>query len=210
MFRHLFRRYYAFRYDSLVCSADRAGLAEHRHDLLRLATGRTIEIGAATGLNIRHLPPTVKDLVLADPDRHMLRQLIKRTTRVWPEARALYAAAEHLPFADATFDTAVVIFTLCCVRDQRQALQEIARILAPGGRMLFIEHVRSADPGVMALQDRIPFPYSYIGCHPNRDTLAKIRSSPLVVESLRRGEVPLAPEIERPMITGVARKPRFG
>lgn len=207
MFRRLFRRYYAFRYDSLICPAERAGLADWRHDLLRRATGRTIEIGAATGLNIRHLPAAVNDLVLADPDRHMLRQLVRRTARVWPQARALYAVAEHLPFADSTFETAVVIFTLCCVRDQRQALKEIARVLAPGGQMLFIEHVRSADPDIMARQDKIPFPYSYIGCHPNRDTLARIRSSPLVVESVRTGDVPMAPEIERPMITGVARKP---
>jgi hypothetical protein len=82
-----------------------------------------------------------------------------------------------------------------------------ARILVPGGRLLFLEHVRSADPGIAAKQDRRPFPYPLIGCHPNRDTLREIEASPLTVESVRTGELPKAPKIERPMIAGAARRP---
>ena len=117
------------------------------------------------------------------------------------------AEAEQLPFADGSFDTAVVVFLLCSVRDQRQALREIARILVPGGRMLFMEHVRSANPDVGARQDRAPLPYSLIGCRPNLDTLAQIKSSPLDLDYVRDDEVPGAPEIERPMIRGAARRP---
>jgi len=93
------------------------------------------------------------------------------------------------------------------LRQQRQAaLSEITRVLAPGGRLLFLEHVRSADPRVAARQDKMPFPYPVIGCHPNRDTLAEIKASPLAVESVREGELPKAPQIERPMIVGTARR----
>lgn len=206
MLQGCFRRYYARRYDSMARSGERAGLAARRHELLASAGGATVEVGAATGLNIRHFSRLVSQLVLVEPDRHMLRQLSRRVGRIWPAAVVVRAVAEQLPFADATFDTAVVVFLLCSVADQQAALREIARVLVPGGRMLFMEHVRSADPEVVAIQDKIPFPYSAIGCRPNRDTLAQIRSSAFVVETVSEDEVPGAPEIERPMIIGVARR----
>ncbi len=207
MWRELYQRYYAFRYDSMIAGAEVAGLSSYRHDLLCGATGVTVEIGAATGLNIRHFPTTVSRLLMVEPDRHMLRQLARRIARLSSDAKPLRAVAEHLPFPDAVADTVAVIFTLCSVSDQKTALREIARILVPGGRLLFLEHVRSADPDVEAAQDKIPFPYSHIGCHPNRDTLAEIRTSPLQLEIWDKGEVPCAPDIERPMIVGTARKP---
>ena len=76
----------------------------------------------------------------------------------------------------------------------------------PGGRLLFLEHVRSGDPRVAAQQDKISFPYSLIGCHPNRDTLQEIKASELTLESVREGEIPKAPKVERPMIVGTARR----
>ena len=101
----------------------------------------------------------------------------------------------------------MVTFTLCSVPDEQAALSEITRVLTPGGRLLFLEHVRSADAGIAARQDKLPFPYPLIGCHPNRDTLQEIKASPLTVESVRNGELPKAPKIERPMIVGAARRP---
>jgi SAM-dependent methyltransferase len=100
----------------------------------------------------------------------------------------------------------VVTFALCSVPDEQAALREITRVLAPGGRLLFLEHVRSADPRIAAKQDKAPFPYPLIGCHPNRDTLREIKASPLALESVRAGELPKTPEIERPMIVGTARR----
>jgi SAM-dependent methyltransferase len=206
VFKRWFRCYYALRYDSVARSAERAGLAARRHALLKSAEGATIEIGAATGLNVRHIPRFVNRLVLVEPDRHMSRQLVRRKLRIWPTAGVVRAIAEDLPFADASFDTAIVVFLLCSVHDPQAVLREIARILVPGGRLLFMEHVRSSDPEVVAIQDKIPFPYRLIGCHPNRETLAEIVSSPFIVERVSRDEVPGAPAIERPMIVGLARK----
>ena len=117
----------------------------------------------------------------------------------------LDAAAAQLPFPDASFDTAVVTFVLCSVPDPDAALTEIARVLRPGGRLLFAEHVRSEDPALAARQDHRPLTYKLIGCHPNRATLDTITSSPLRVEDVRHGEVPKVPAIERPMIIGTAR-----
>jgi ubiquinone/menaquinone biosynthesis C-methylase UbiE len=201
----LFLRLYAATYDLFNKPAERAGLRQQRHDLIAQATGATIEIGAGTGLNLPHYPPAVTRLVLIEPDPHMRRRLRKRASRLERDAEILDATADQLPFPDASFDTAVVTFTLCSVPDEQAALSEITRVLVPGGRLLFFEHVRSADPRIAAKQDKIPFPYPLIGCRPNRDTLREIEASPLAVESVRDGELPKAPEIERPMIVGWAR-----
>ena len=207
MLRRLFSWCYAGTYDLFNGPAERAGLREQRHDLLTQATGATIEIGAGTGLNLPHYPPAVTRLALIEPDPHMSQRLRRRAARSGRDAEIGSATADRLPFPDASFDTAVVTFTLCSVPDEQVALREITRVLAPGGRLLFLEHVRSADPHIAAKQDKAPFPYPLIGCHPNRDTLREIRASPLAVESIRAGELPKTPEIERPMIMGTARRP---
>jgi ubiquinone/menaquinone biosynthesis C-methylase UbiE len=205
--KRLFSWRYAGTYDLFNGPAERAGLREQRHDLLTEATGATIEIGAGTGLNLAHYPPAVTRLALIEPDPHMSRRLRRRAARSGRDAEIGSATADRLPFPDASFDTAVVTFTLCSVPDEQVALREITRVLAPGGRLLFLEHVRSADPHIAAKQDKAPFPYPLIGCHPNRDTLREIKASPLAVESVRAGELPKTPEIERPMIMGTARRP---
>jgi ubiquinone/menaquinone biosynthesis C-methylase UbiE len=207
MLKRLFQRFYAATYDLISGPAERAGLRQQRHDLLAQATGATIEIGAGTGLNVPHYPAPVTRLTLVEPDPHMARRLRRRAARSGREVEIINATAGQLPLPDASFDTAVVTFALCSVPDEQAALGEITRVLAPGGRLLFLEHVRSADPGIAAKQDAIPFPYPLIGCHPNRDTLREIEASPLAVESVRRGELPKAPRIERPMIVGIARRP---
>ena len=207
MLKRLFSWCYAATYDLFNGPAERAGLREQRHDLLTQATGATIEIGAGTGLNLPHYPPAVTRLALIEPDPHMSRRLRRRAARPGRDVEIRSASADRLPFPDASFDTAVVSFTLCSVPDEQAALREITRVLVPGGQLLFLEHVRSADPRIAAKQDKVPFPYPLIGCHPNRDTLREIKASPLAVESVRAGELPKAPKIERPMIVGTARRP---
>ena len=207
MLKRLFLRCYAAMYDLLNGPTERAGLRQQRHDLLAQAAGATIEVGAGTGLNLPHYPTAVTRLALIEPDPYMARRLRRRAARLGLDAQIIDATSDQLPFPDASFDTAVVTFALCSVPDEQAALSEITRVLAPGGRLLFLEHVRSADPRIAARQDKRPFPYPLIGCHPNRDTLREIKASPLTLESVRSGEVVKAPKIERPMIVGAARRP---
>jgi ubiquinone/menaquinone biosynthesis C-methylase UbiE len=200
------RRLFAALYDTVGKGSEEAGLREERRQLLAGTEGATIEIGAGTGLNVEHYPEAVARLVLTEPDRHMRVRLQKRVDALGRAAEVIDAPAEHLPFPDETFDTAVVTLVLCSVPDQQSALAEIARVLKPNGQLLFLEHVRSGDPKVAKRQDRIrPF-YNLVGCNPNRDTLAAIESSPFTVESVEHGEVPKAPQFERPMIVGTARR----
>lgn len=200
------RRLFAALYDTVSKGSEEAGLRAERKRLLADAEGATLEIGAGTGLNLEHFPEAVTRLVLVEPDRHMRRRLDRRLEALGREAEIVDASVEELPFPEATFDTAVVTYVLCSVPDQEEALTEIARVLKPNGRFLFLEHVRSADPKAARRQDRIRPLYNLVGCNPNRDTLARIAASPLTVEAVKHGEVPKAPKVERPMIVGTARR----
>jgi ubiquinone/menaquinone biosynthesis C-methylase UbiE len=200
------RRVFAALYDTFNKGSEAAGMRDERRQLLAGTEGATIEIGAGTGLNLEHYPEAVTRLVLAEPDRHMRRRLRRRVDALDRAAEVIDASAERLPFPDATFDTAVVTLVLCSVPNQEAALAEIARVLKPNGRLLFIEHVRSGDPKLAQRQDRIRPLYNLAGCNPNRETLAAIEASALSVESVRHGEVPKVPKVERPMIVGTARR----
>jgi ubiquinone/menaquinone biosynthesis C-methylase UbiE len=202
----MLRRLFAAMYEKVGKGSEDAGLREERRLLLAEADGATIEIGAGTGLNVPLYPDRVTRLVLTEPDRHMRARLVGRVAEARPSAEVVDAPAERLPFPDASFDTAVATLVLCSVPDQQSALQEIARVLKPGGRLLFLEHVRSDDAKVARSQDRIRPVYNLFGCNPNRSTLAAIESSAFTVEDVRHGEVPKAPRFERPMIVGIARR----
>jgi ubiquinone/menaquinone biosynthesis C-methylase UbiE len=202
----MLRRLFAAMYDTVGKGSEEAGLREERRALVAQAEGATIELGAGTGLNLPHYPDAVTRLVLTEPDRHMRARLGRRVAALSASAEVVDASAEDLPFPDATFDTAVVTLVLCSVPDQQAALKEVARVLKPDGKLLFLEHVRSDDAKVAKWQDRIRPIYNLVGCNPNRETLAAIEASPFAVESVKHGEVPKAPRFERPMIAGVARR----
>jgi ubiquinone/menaquinone biosynthesis C-methylase UbiE len=200
------RRLFAAFYDRVSKGSEEAGLREERRQLLAAAAGATLEIGAGTGLNLEHYPEAVTRLVLTEPDEHMRRRLARRVSEVRPSTEIVAAGVEGLPFPDGTFDTVVVTFVLCSVPQQEAALAEVTRALKPGGRLLFLEHVRSDDEKLAKWQDRITPLYNIVGCNPNRDTLAAIEASALAVETVKHGEVPKAPKVERPLITGTARR----
>jgi ubiquinone/menaquinone biosynthesis C-methylase UbiE len=196
-------RVFAFGYDRFLSTAEKAGLRHMRRELLSEASGRTLEVGAGTGLNADLYPPAVTELVLSEPDRFMSSKLRSKH----PHAEVVDAPAERLPFEDDSFDTVTVTLVLCTVPDPPAALREIARVLRPGGRLLFLEHVRAEDPGLARWQDRLHGPWYLFGdgCHCNRDTLATLEASPLTVERAERGRLPKAAPIVRPLLRGAAR-----
>src|SRR3954452_11207404 len=200
------RRLFAAFYDRVSKGSEEAGLREERRQLLGAAEGATLEIGAGTGLNLEHYPAAVTRLVLAEPDEHMRRRLARRVAEVSPSSEIVDESAERLPFPDGSFDTVIVTFVLCSVPQQEAALAEVTRVLKPGGRLLFLEHVRSDEEQVAKWQDRMRPLYNVVGCNPNRDTLAAIDASALTVETVKHGEIPKAPRVERPLIVGSARR----
>lgn len=208
-------RLFAAVYDRGLAASEDAGLREMRRSLLGEAKGRVVELGAGTGLNLDLYPDTVTDLTLTEPGPHMARQLRARVAEEQSgggAGRAISVAeapAERLPLEDASADTVVATLVLCTIPDPAAALAEAARVLRPGGQLLFIEHVRATDPGSARWQDRLEKPWRFAadGCHCNRDTVATITASPLEIEDLEHGALPKAPPIVRPLIRGRALRP---
>jgi ubiquinone/menaquinone biosynthesis C-methylase UbiE len=198
-------RAFAALYDRGLKATEEGGLRQMRRELLSQASGRTIDLGAGTGVNLDLFPDAVSDLVMAEPDPHMLKQLrAKATGRGGVEI--VGASAQELPFADDSFDTAVFTLVLCTVPNPVAALSEAARVLKPGGKLLFIEHVRADEAGLVGWQDRLEKPWRFLadGCYCNRDTVATIEASPLSLVQVEQGRLPKAPPIVRPLVSGIA------
>jgi ubiquinone/menaquinone biosynthesis C-methylase UbiE len=194
----------------MAAVGERAGMADIRADLLREAAGRTLEIGAGTGLNLRHYTDAVTELVVTEPDPFMATRLRNRLAAEPPkpaEARVVEAPAEQLPFEDGSFDTVVSTLVLCSVNAPDRAVAEIVRVLNPAGRLLCVEHVRSPDNRRLAAwQDRLERPWGWMsgGCHPNRDTVAALGAAGLETGGLVRDGLPKVPPLVKPLVRGAA------
>jgi ubiquinone/menaquinone biosynthesis C-methylase UbiE len=192
-------------YDRMMRGGEDAGMREWRQGLVADATGRVLEIGAGTGLNLPHYDGSVESLVLTEPQAPMVRRLQRAAHEHAPQAQVLRAPAEDLPFEDDSFDTVVTTLVLCGVDDQPRAVREARRVLRPGGRLLFIEHVRADDADFARLQDRMNWLNRIVvGCDCNRPTLATIEAEGFTVSRLEHVTMPKAPKFVRPVIVGAA------
>jgi len=199
---------FAWGYAKLGPRMDRRGTAERRRELLSRATGLTVEVGAGTGLNLRYYPSTVSEVLAVEPDRYMFRHLVAAMPDASVPVRLKRAAAEALPVEGASADTVVMSLVLCSVTDADAALAEASRILKPGGRLLFFEHVRSEDSRLRRRQDRYERPWGWFGggCHPDRDTLGAICAAGFDVRDVERFDEPGA-MLAKPHILGWAVRP---
>jgi ubiquinone/menaquinone biosynthesis C-methylase UbiE len=199
-------------YDRMMAGTERAGLGEMRRQLLASASGRVLELGSGTGHNLQYYTDAVTELVMTEPEPNMARQLRERISRE-PHAvgkvTVMETSAEDLPFDDASFDVVVATLVLCTIPNPLRALTEARRVLVEGGRLLYLEHVRSNRPGLARWQDRLERPWGFFagGCHPNRDTGQVLADAGFWIDSLEDLKLPKSPPIARPMIRGVARRP---
>lgn len=200
--------FFALTYDRQMAGTERAGLAEFRAQLLAGAAGQVLEIGGGTGLNLPHYGPAVESLTITEPQPAMLRRLQNKAHEQAPAAQLLRAPAEDLPFEDGTFDVAVSTLVLCGVDDQPRALRELRRVLRPGGQFLFLEHLRSDDPRLARLQDRINWLNRLlVCCDCNRPTLNSIQEAGFAIAQLEHMALPKAPKFVGPAIMGSATTP---
>jgi ubiquinone/menaquinone biosynthesis C-methylase UbiE len=198
---------FAMTYDRQIAKAEEAGLRAMRQRLLASAAGQVLEIGAGTGANLPCYGREVEHLTVTEPRVPMVRRLEGRVRDRGSAAKVLRAPAEDLPFDNDTFDVAVSTLVLCGVDDQPRALRELRRVLRPGGRLLFLEHVRSDDPARARLQDRMNWLNRIVVmCDCNRPTLDTIRRAGFTVTSLEHTALPKAPKFVSPAIIGVATK----
>ena len=142
---------------------------------------------------------------MTGPEIPMLRRVQRKVREQAVEATVLCAPAEDLPFEDAAFDAAVSTLVLCGVDDQPRAVRELRRVLRPGGRLLFIEHVRSADPKLAGKQDRMNGINRFmVGCECNRPTLSTIEAGGLDITRIEHTTAQKIPKWASPFIVGSA------
>ena len=205
------RAHAAVTLNLLYPRSERAGLAAPRRALLAQAEGTTFElVGAGAGVNLPSYPANVSEVVLVEQRSHLARRLQRDASAAARPVRLARLADGRLPVEAERFDTAVCTLALCLVADLPAMLEDIARALRPGGRLLFLEHVRAPSPRLARWQDRLERPWRYlaIDCHCNRDTLAAIAASPLEVEGVEHDELHKLGPLVRPLIAGTARRPR--
>lgn len=198
-------RVMALLYDPFVWLGEAVGMRRRRRALVSEARGFVVEIGAGTGLNARHYPDSVVELVLTEPEPGMRHKLARRIERVSRPTRICDAPATALPFPDGSVDTVVSTLVLCTVPDPAAALREIARVLRPGGQLLFIEHIRASSRFLAARQDLLLRPWRGFagGCICNRPTLELMRACGFTVsadQAVWRG----MPAIVHPLAIGRA------
>jgi ubiquinone/menaquinone biosynthesis C-methylase UbiE len=195
---------FATLYDPINASMERRWMGGRRRRLLAGARGAVLEIGGGTGANLAHYR-YVDRVVVAEPDPFMRRRLDQKVSDARVPVEVSSARAEELPFPDGSFDTVVSTLVLCTVPDQEAALDEVRRVLCPGGRLLFIEHVRAAGSAAR-WQDRLgPLWGRLFGsCHLDRDTIATIEEAGFEIETFESFHPPIAFSRLTPHVQGSA------
>ncbi len=179
-------------------------LDPYRQRAIAGAHGRTLEIGAGSGLNFPLYSAHVSLVCAIDPSAELLK-MAKKRAQATPSIVLVRATAEHLPFGDRSFDTIVTTWTLCTIPDVSGALHEMHRVLKPDGRLLFVEHGLAPEHGVARWQDWLTPCWKHVGggCHLNRKMDDLIRAAGFGVEHLRTGYMS-GPRILTYMYEGVA------
>jgi ubiquinone/menaquinone biosynthesis C-methylase UbiE len=204
----IFERFYGW----ISPRMDQGGVLAHRRRLLAGLSGRVIEVGSGNGLNFAHYPFEVSRVLAVEPSPHLRKLARDNAERALVPVYVADGDAEHLPADDEMFEAAVVSLVLCSVPDQRKALREIHRVLRPGGRLHFYEHVRGdtvALQRVQRLMDATIWPLLAGGCHTARDTSAAITNAGFEMQRVDRLRFPdsVVSMPSSPHILGVAVRP---
>lgn len=151
-------------------SMGQAGFIPLRQSLLAQASGAVMEIGFGTGANFIYYPPHILSVTAIDPNIGMVCLARSQLVEGMVSVNLTLASAEWLPFPSASFDTVVSTMTLCSVPHLAMTLQELFRVVKPGGRLLFLEHGQSPESSVRRWQDGLTPAWKYLGdgCHLNR------------------------------------------
>lgn len=167
---NLYDRFVLPRAVHLACNTEPT--ARQREKVVPSASGRVLEVGVGSGLNFPFYDPhKVERVIGLDPSKEMRRMAEKVAKAAPVDVELLSAGGEEIPLDDDSVDTVVTTYTLCTIPDVTGALREMARVLRPGGRLLFCEHGVAPDAGTRRWQNRLTPLWRRVGggCHLNRD-----------------------------------------
>jgi ubiquinone/menaquinone biosynthesis C-methylase UbiE len=160
-----------------------------------------VELGSGTGASMRYLEPGTR-LIAIEPNVHMHHALRRQARRRGIELDIRQESAGAIGLPDGSVDAVICTLVLCTVPDPTAAVAEVHRILRPGGRFHFIEHVHAETKGLRGLQKVVHRPWRYVfeGCELERDTAATLAAagfSELRLDHFRLGGlfVPIWPQI---------------
>ena len=162
-------------------------LKKYRREVVGAASGRVLEVGVGSGLNFPFYGREVEIVFGIDPSPRLLAIARRRATEAGVRAKLLQGSATAIPLADNTVDTVVTTWTLCSIPDPLAALREMRRVLKPSGKLLFVEHGLSPEPGIERWQHRLTPIWCHVagGCHLDRKMDNLIRSAGYDMTSLR-------------------------
>lgn len=196
-------------YDGFMRRSEEESLGVWRQDLLAGLEGEVLDLGAGTGANVPYWPEAVAHVVAAEPDPGMAARLRARA-RADARIEVVLTPAERTPFADEAFDVVVSTLVLCTVDDLERSVAEIKRVLRPGGRLVFIEHVASEQKPLRRLGQHVLEPLWKPlagGCHLTRRSHDVIERAGFRFESLTRESMRGSMPVVRETVRGTARKP---
>ncbi|AXQ28643.1 class I SAM-dependent methyltransferase [Solimonas sp. K1W22B-7] len=175
------------------CACGMGDIMKARSQLVPRARGRVLEIGIGTGLNLSFYDAAkVQHICGVDPAAQMHSLARRRAQQIAIPVETLPLVVEQIGAETASFDTVVTTFTLCTIPDPVSALEEMRRVLKPGGELLFCEHGTAPDAGPRRWQDRLTPLWKPIagGCHLNRAMPALIAAGGFRVQDLHARYLP--------------------
>ena len=162
---------------------------EERARFVPQVSGKVLEVGIGSGLNLPYYTTDVERVVGIDPSQELWQMARRRVAQATFPVEFLGRSAESIPAADRNFDTILCTWTLCSIPEPLRALAEMRRVLKPDGRLIFVEHGRSPDERVAVWQERLTPLWKRLGggCHLDRKIDELIRGAGFRVAELERG-----------------------
>lgn len=181
-----------------------------RSQVVPRARGRVLEVGMGSAINLAFYDAGQVDLVYGlEPSEGMRRKASANLAKSPVAVEWLDLPGEKIPLPDESLDTVLLTFTLCTIPDWQAALQQMKRVLKPGGDLLFLEHGEAPEQGICKWQHRITPGWKKLagGCHLNRNIADLIRHAGFEIQELENLYVPKAPRIAGYIYKGRAIKP---
>jgi len=164
-------------------------LVPYRSRVVSSATGRVLEVGIGSGLNLPFYGNTVAEIIGLEPSPKLLDMAAAAPRKSQIPLRLIEGTAEAIPIEEKSVDAVVTTWTMCSIPEIQSALHEMRRVLRPDGHLLFVEHGRAPEPGVRWWQDHLTPAWKHLsgGCHLNRAIEELIESAGFRIERLDRG-----------------------